>query len=52
MAFLTPDGVYSVKSAYCMLVGVENLSLPSSSSPSNAQMVWKKIWKLRVPNKI
>lgn len=49
---LTHNGDYSVRSAYCLLVEAENLSLPSFSSPITTQSVWKKIWKLRVPNKI
>ena len=35
-----------------MLVDIENLSMPSSSSPTNTGLVWKKIWNVRVPNKI
>ena len=35
-----------------MLVEAKNLTLPSSSSSAQLQDVWKKIWKLRVPNKI
>ena len=46
------DGEYSVQSAYQMLVEAENITLPSSSSSDSTQDVWKKIWKLRVPNKI
>ena len=49
---LTPDPEYSVKGAYRMLVDAKKLSMPSSSVPSNTQAVWKKIWKLRVANKI
>ena len=49
---LTSDGEYSVWSAYQMLVEVENLTLPSFSSSAQSQDVWKKIWKLRLPNKI
>lgn len=49
---LTPDPEYSVKSAYRMLVDAKKLSMPSSSVPGNTQAVWKKIWKLRVANKI
>ena len=49
---LTPDPEYSVKSAYRMLVDAKKLSMPSSSVPGNTQVVWKKIWKLRVANKI
>ena len=35
-----------------MLVDDENLPLPSSSAPTCVGSVWKKIWKVRVPNKI
>ena len=35
-----------------MLVDNENLPLPSSSIPIGVGLVWKKIWKVRVPNKI
>ena len=49
---LTPDGNYSVRSAYRMLA-VEGISQnPSSSSPSDAERVWKGIWKIKTPNKI
>ena len=49
---LTLDGEYSVWSAYRMLFEAENLTLPSSSSSAQSQDVWKKIWKVRLPNKI
>ncbi|KAL4610409.1 hypothetical protein ACB092_08G047800 [Castanea dentata] len=49
---LTSDGAYSVRSAYRMLVANENLSLPSSSASTGVGSVWKKIWKVQVPNKI
>ena len=45
---LTSDGEYSVR----MLIEAENLTLPSFSSSAQSQDVWKKIWKLRLPNKI
>ena len=45
-------GSISVRSAYRMLVSAESLLMPSSSSSSSNGLVWKKIWKLRVPNKI
>ena len=35
-----------------MLVANENLSLPSSSASNGVGSVWKKIWKVWVPNKI
>ena len=49
---LTNDGEYSVRSAYRMLVSAEALLMPSSSSLDNNGLVWKKIWKIRIPNKI
>jgi len=49
---LTSDGEYGVQSTYRMLVEVEKLALQSSSSSVQSQDVWKKIWKLQVPNKI
>ena len=49
---LTNDGEYSVRSAYRMLVSAEALLMPSSSSSDNNGLVWKKIWKIRTPNKI
>lgn len=49
---LTSDGGYSVRSVYCMLVDAEILPLLSSSAPTSAGSVWKKIWKVRVRNKI
>ena len=48
----TMDGEYSVHSAYHMLVADESHGLPSSSSPSNSQKFWKKIWKIKVPNNL
>lgn len=49
---LTFNGEYSVRSAYQMLVDDENLPLSSSSVPTSVGSVWKKTWKVRVPNKI
>ena len=49
---LTNDGDYSVQSAYCMLVFAESILQPSSSVSGSNGLVWKKIWKMRVPNKI
>ena len=49
---LTNDDEYSVRSAYRMLVSAEALLMPSSSSLDNNGLVWKKIWKIRIPNKI
>ena len=39
---LTSDGEYSVWSAYRMLIEVENLTLPSSSSSAQSQMFGRK----------
>ena len=49
---LSPSGSYSVWNAYCMLVEVENSALSSSSSLMSSNNIWKKIWKLKVPNKV
>ena len=49
---LSPFGSYSVQSAYRMLVEAENSTLSSSSSPMSPNNIWKKIWKLQVPNKV
>ena len=49
---LSSLGSYSVQSAYCMLMEVENSVLPSSSSPLSEHTIWKKIWKLKVPKKV
>ena len=49
---LSPDGHYSVRSAYHMLSEDESRQEPGSSSSENSQQVWKSIWKIRTPNKI
>ena len=49
---LTTDGEYSVRSAYHFLVAAEDSLAPSSSSLVHEHSVWKKIWKMKVPNKI
>ena len=49
---LTIDGEYSVRSAYHFLVAAEDYLVPSSSSLAHDHAVWKKIWKMKVPNKI
>ena len=49
---LTIDGDYSVRSAYHMLVSAESILLPSSSVSGSNGLVWKKNWKMKVPNKI
>ena len=49
---LTTNGEYSVQSAYHFLVAAEDSLAPSSSSLVHDHYVWKKIWKMKVPNKI
>ena len=49
---LTPNGHYSVRSAYHMLFEGESRQEPGSSSSENSHQVWKSIWKIRTPNKI
>ncbi|KAK7859026.1 putative ribonuclease h protein [Quercus suber] len=49
---LMADGDYSVRSAYHFLITAEDYLVPSSSSLPNDHAVWKKIWKMKVPNKI
>ena len=49
---LTPDGNYSVRSAYHMLTAEESSQAPGLSSLENSHQVWKSIWKIRTPNKI
>ena len=49
---LSSSGCYSVRNAYCMLMEAENFALSSSSSPMAINAIWKKIWKLKVPNKV
>ena len=48
---LTPDGNYTV-SAYRMLAAEGISQNSSSSSLSDAERVWKGIWKIKTPNKI
>uniref|UniRef100_A0A7N2LPB7 Reverse transcriptase zinc-binding domain-containing protein n=1 Tax=Quercus lobata TaxID=97700 RepID=A0A7N2LPB7_QUELO len=39
-------------SAYRMLMEAKTSALLSSSSPMSTHRIWKKIWKLKFPNKI
>ena len=48
---LTNDGDYSVRSAYRLLVSAESTLQPNSSVSGSNGLVWKKIWKMKVPNK-
>lgn len=48
---LSPDGEYSVKSAYRMLAAEVTNGLPSSSSGA-CSLLWKRIWKIHMPKRI
>jgi ribonuclease HI len=48
----TKSGVYSVRSGYRFLLEEELKNLPSSSSPSQMNQVWRAVWSLQVPRKI
>ena len=48
---LTPDGEYSVRSAYHMLAS-GSVMVEQASTSSGDQKVWKGIWHIRAPNKI
>ena len=48
----SPDGVYSVRSAYRLFVEISRQNLPSPSSVEEGQGLWNGIWKLRVPQKV
>lgn len=43
---LTPNGEYSVRSAYLLLSNTIRQSSPSSSSSEGSNGVWKGIWKI------
>ena len=47
---LSPDGSYTVKTAYHMLASEVLKSSPSSSGGMVGN-VWKRIWKIRTPQK-
>ena len=49
---LTNDEDYSVRSAYRLLVSAESNLQPSSLVLGSNGLVWKKIWKMKVPPKI
>ena len=48
---LSPDGEYSVKSTYRMLAVEVTNGLPSSSGGA-CSILWKRIWKIHVPQRI
>lgn len=47
---LTPNGIFSTKSSYKMLVAMDNSGEAGSSSPIPKLKFWKSLWSLRVPN--
>ena len=49
---LTPDGMYSVRSAYWLYSELSRQALPSSSTGEGDKGLWNGIWKLRVPPKV
>ena len=49
---LTPNGDFSIRSAYRMLESTARSSNPYSSSMDEVSKVWKGIWKIKTPNKI
>ena len=49
---LTPNGIFSKKSAYKMLVALDNSGEAGNSSPDPQLKFWKSLWSLRVPNKV
>ena len=48
----TPDGVYSVKSAYWILANESLLSQARSSNLEALKPLWNGIWRLKLPNKV
>jgi len=48
----SPDGKYSVRSAYRLLMDEELSEVPSPSDLTPTKRIWKGIWSLRVPNRV
>ena len=48
----TPDGMYSVKSAYQLLARELQQAQVGPSNPDTSKQLWNGIWKLKVPNKV
>nr|POE75356.1 putative ribonuclease h protein [Quercus suber] len=46
------DGTYSVRTGYQLLYEREMMDKASVSDTANNKLFWKRIWKMRVPNKI
>ena len=49
---LTPDGMYSVRSAYWLYGEISRQALQSSSTGEGDKGLWNSIWKLLVPPKV
>ena len=49
---LTPDGLYSVRTAYRLQENGVSQENPSSSSTGIAATVWKRVWNIQAPSKI
>nr|POE55048.1 putative ribonuclease h protein [Quercus suber] len=47
-----PNGTFSVKSGYKLLMESEWDDLPTTSDPSRSKKVWNGIWSLRIPNRV
>ena len=48
----SPDGKYSVRLAYRLLMEEELSGAPSPSDLTLTKRIWKGIWSLRVPNRV
>ncbi|KAL0009671.1 hypothetical protein SO802_004779 [Lithocarpus litseifolius] len=48
----SPDGKYSVRSAYKLLMEEALKESPSPSDLTPTKRIWKGIWSLRVPNRV
>nr|POE62457.1 putative ribonuclease h protein [Quercus suber] len=49
---LTPSGKFSTSSAYKFLAATASASQAGSSNSDQLHLFWRRIWRLRVPNKI
>ena len=48
----TPSGNFSTSSAYKLLAAAASLDRASTSNQADQSGLWKRLWKLQVPNKI
>ena len=48
----TPNGKFTVKSAYWMAMAMSSAEHEGTSSASGQRQLWKTIWSAEVPNKI